>query len=665
MASDDESQPERSESMADSPESVPGYVRVAIAGTLAFSILLRFALLDADPHYYEWLGYIADEGRWVEQARRLALGGDLLVEGGRNLHFVLAPLFQLVNYAIFEIAGISRVTTRILSALCGSLILAVFWFRFRRSLTSHALLLALVLLGLQVDLIFLSRVAIPEICVVFFELLVYLMLVSRLERFWQRFAAGLLMCVSIGFKATGAPVVGIFALVLLFLPALDRSREVVGHNLRGMLGFVAPMVVGGVGVLIVYIVGSGDLAFDHVGETLRGKIRFREWFSIVSFFFTHPIAPIINFLSLGLWLSLLLRSITAREDRSPMIDRLMVSSAIWAVAYLGVAMVLGYFPSRYKIHVVVPMVLHLAVAASLLQAIGFAGVADRIARAAGPGSWLRVFVLAGPTGVLAAPLIAHVLSLVGIEGDRISHKLLAIALGAGIVTAAAGFSRSRSFYATLTAFPLLGGLVWMATSGSGIFEGSVWPDPQQASLMGWYLLGQLLAIAVAFILVRRREGLRVGHTLLVVAGLYAIVALPRILPGYLDPHHTLRDISREFEAIAPPGAEFATLDAAGFFNDNQLSHITDNLENLDKAGRLPAFISAAPGVNFGLGINHTLLDNEYELFRTFEVYVSPEFYRLHPRYQRSSPLGEEILLYRRLPQGEAQASPRRQSERIQ
>jgi hypothetical protein len=40
MASDDESQPERSESMADSPEPVPGYVRVAIAGTLAFGILL-------------------------------------------------------------------------------------------------------------------------------------------------------------------------------------------------------------------------------------------------------------------------------------------------------------------------------------------------------------------------------------------------------------------------------------------------------------------------------------------------------------------------------------------------------------------------------------------------------------------------------------------------
>ena len=72
MVSKDESQPERSESMVDSSESVPGTVRVAIAGTLGLSILLRFALLGADPHYYEWLGYIADEGRWVEQARRFA-----------------------------------------------------------------------------------------------------------------------------------------------------------------------------------------------------------------------------------------------------------------------------------------------------------------------------------------------------------------------------------------------------------------------------------------------------------------------------------------------------------------------------------------------------------------------------------------------------------------
>ena len=120
--------------MAKLSESIPVSLLLGTACALLVSVVLRFAMLDADPHYYEWQGYIADEGRWVEHARRLALFDQLLVFGKGNIHLVLSPLYQAVNFVIFEIAGVSRSTTRFFSALCVSLVVGIFWWRLRRPL---------------------------------------------------------------------------------------------------------------------------------------------------------------------------------------------------------------------------------------------------------------------------------------------------------------------------------------------------------------------------------------------------------------------------------------------------------------------------------------------------------------------------------------------------
>jgi hypothetical protein len=40
---------------------------------LGVGVAVRLLYLDADPYYYEWIGYIIDEGRWVQQARSLVL----------------------------------------------------------------------------------------------------------------------------------------------------------------------------------------------------------------------------------------------------------------------------------------------------------------------------------------------------------------------------------------------------------------------------------------------------------------------------------------------------------------------------------------------------------------------------------------------------------------
>jgi hypothetical protein len=56
---------------------------------------LRFLRLDADPHYYDWIGYITDEGRWIDQARELALFGSRNVRP--SLHVLVGPLLQAVT----------------------------------------------------------------------------------------------------------------------------------------------------------------------------------------------------------------------------------------------------------------------------------------------------------------------------------------------------------------------------------------------------------------------------------------------------------------------------------------------------------------------------------------------------------------------------------------
>src|SRR5262249_59793581 len=44
---------------------------------LVVGVVLRFARLGADPYYYEWNGYITDEGRWIAHARALRLFGEI------------------------------------------------------------------------------------------------------------------------------------------------------------------------------------------------------------------------------------------------------------------------------------------------------------------------------------------------------------------------------------------------------------------------------------------------------------------------------------------------------------------------------------------------------------------------------------------------------------
>src|SRR4029077_6460373 len=82
---------------------------------LVIGIVLRFLYLDSDPRYATWIGYITDEGRGVEHARTFSLHGRWLTQDTRILlHFYLAPFYQLANYFLFELTGVSLLTSRLL-----------------------------------------------------------------------------------------------------------------------------------------------------------------------------------------------------------------------------------------------------------------------------------------------------------------------------------------------------------------------------------------------------------------------------------------------------------------------------------------------------------------------------------------------------------------------
>jgi 4-amino-4-deoxy-L-arabinose transferase-like glycosyltransferase len=187
---------------------------------LITGIILRFIYLDADPYYYEWIGYITDEGRWVRVARSLVLEGGFPEKYGLGLlHFTLSPLFQLANFLIFMLSGITLFSSRIFTAICGSAILVLFWFCMRKILTSEALFLGLVLLSFQEDLLAMSRMAVPEMVAMAFLFCIYFLLVSERSSPRSMFVSGLLVTVAVGMKATVLPFFVVASTIILLVPS--------------------------------------------------------------------------------------------------------------------------------------------------------------------------------------------------------------------------------------------------------------------------------------------------------------------------------------------------------------------------------------------------------------------------------------------------------------
>src|SRR5580765_1399130 len=179
-------------------------VLVVLAG-----ILLRLLHLDADPDYYAWVGYVTDEGRWIAHAREMALFGRL-VNTEWLIHLLLAPLFQAVSFVVFSLLGVSIWTSRLLTAVSGSALLVLFWLGLRRLVAPAAMLVALALLALEVDLLMLGRVAVPEVPAMLLQLAIFLLVATGPPTTGRLLGAGLVLLAMMGTKATTVFLVPIF-----------------------------------------------------------------------------------------------------------------------------------------------------------------------------------------------------------------------------------------------------------------------------------------------------------------------------------------------------------------------------------------------------------------------------------------------------------------------
>lgn len=617
-------------------------------GILAGGILLRFLFLDADPYYYEWVGYITDEGRWVSNARSGALFGELFVfEQHRDLHFFLAPFFQLTNYVVFKLSGVSILTSRVFTALCGSAILVLFWLRLRRVATPPALVLGMCLLSFQTDLVVLSRVAIPEMVTMFFQILIYFIITSSGNSSLRMLLAGLLLFLSMGMKVTMAPFLAIYSTIILFRPRLCPNKETDRQVWHGLLtfwtGFAVPFVLA-VPIGSAFI-GISENSFNWIPAYLNSFIHLSTLKKAISFLFVHPFSATLKIWSLGLWLSALAWMSAGSDDIDLNSKRYLLTSAIWFALYFSLMMLLAYFPTRYKVHILIPMAVNIAVGISLLQRVTFRKVIESITKAKRLSLLLRVTILSLPIAALISPLLASAVALSGADPGQLPIKLASLI----VALASAAYAASRVKYrkqaiAFFLTFPLIAATAWLILKTSRVIDFAFYPSADTQFHAAWWSLFLLIISGISIPIAKAAIGWGRSGTarcIIAVSITYMMISLIRIAPGYIDPQYTIRDASQDLGRLYSGSNRILTLGAETLFNNNALRYTTtgDRLQNSEMGDILVVAFAHRQTLE-------DYLVNNARKVHSYDLYLSPEFYRLHPHTVWSHPRGEILRVFK-------------------
>jgi 4-amino-4-deoxy-L-arabinose transferase-like glycosyltransferase len=135
---------------------VPLLLLIVCAGALLRTVWLR-----ADPPWYPTVGVIwHDEGAWVHNARNEALFGAWRQDAWNPMY--VAPVFTAAEYASFEVFGVGTWQARLVSALAGTLSVALLALGVRRIAGSAAGLIAAALLATNYVYVMYDRAAIME-----------------------------------------------------------------------------------------------------------------------------------------------------------------------------------------------------------------------------------------------------------------------------------------------------------------------------------------------------------------------------------------------------------------------------------------------------------------------------------------------------------------------
>ena len=614
--------------------------QLVLAAIVVLGILCRFVRLDADPHYYDWVGYITDEGRWIDQARDLALFGHSN-EPPPTLHMVVAPVFQAASYLVFRLFDVSILSSRLISAASGSALLLTFWLGLRRATSPAMLMVPMAMLAFTEDLVVLSRVAVPEMAVMAAHLLIYLMLIADSRRPVLLPLAGTAALISVGIKLTALPVVGIFAVIVLTQP---RDLSWAGSRWRDFAAFVAGLLIPLVAI-VALVAARGPSGLVARTETLAGAfVSPNSLYGAVGFVFDDPMAASLNLWLLALWCALV-----GWHAAGPLQDgrsrRLLVTSLTWAGAYTVVMLGLSYFPNRYKVHVVVPIAVATAVGLSLLQRAGRARIDAIGTGERGLRSVLTAGFLGLPTAVMIAPLLAGPLALRGGDPTRLQIRIVCIGLAVSLTGLVLGALRGRRRPSSvfLIVFPVTAALIWSTAQRTGIYDLPFWPTAGFARhAASWLLLllasGGVASVAAAY----RSRSATLGLAGYVSAGWYMALCLPALLPAIITPHYSIRSASRQLAvSLADVTEPIGSSRADGLFREGRLRYRTIWGETW------PAAPPDVVVIAFDFRDPEGLLERDYCLTDVLPLYVSPMYFRAQPSLAPTSRHGESVRIYRR------------------
>jgi len=619
------------------------YPHWASLTVLAIGVLLRFIYLGADPYYYDWVGYITDEGRWVQHARSFSLFGSLLFDHNIYLHFYLAPFYQLLTYLVFETAGVSLLTSRVLSAFCGSALLVLVWARLRRIVNPQALLLGVTLISLQPDLLALSRIAVPEMAAMFFQALIYFVIVMKGRSVWRFALAGFLMFLAVGVKATTVLVLPIFSAVILLMPR-DSGEPAAWRGLMLFWsGFLLPIALFIAISIFVLPEQSADLRL-HIAAffkySLRTFMAFSGLYGVTSFVFEDAFSTTFNLWALAVWLAALAWAANEGHGLDFDLRRYFVTSFVWSILYAALMLSLEYFPTRYKVHSLVPMTLCLIVGISIVQRAGLQSIVRFFGKLDNGHAALWLPVLCLPTAIFFSPLADSAVATFSMNPERLTSKLVCV-LFVFTATAyvASRYRRSEDAIGFLLCFPLLGGAGWAilsaATNGY-----SFWPSAGSPLHFVWYGVGILTLSAVAISLKLPLVYLNLAARTRLVTGsalLSIVIALPSIAPAYIDPHYSMADTSHDLGKLLSSKSMISALRTEGLFNDN---HLRYSSYTRWPQGKPEAVVIAFTDVKRVL-----ILQKDYDLVKSYKLLAPREEYWVGPDALSTDGEGVAVSVY--------------------
>lgn len=616
---------------------------------LIIGILLRFLYLDADPHYYGWNGYVTDEGRWNESARSLVHYGSLFTHDG-SLHLMLSPLFQFTNYLFYLFFDISRLTSRLFPAICGSLMLVLFYLRFRSRVTPQALLLGITLLAFQTDLVVLSRISIPEITVMLFQLLIFFTIITKKYSPFNMVIAGGLMLIAIGMKATVLPFLVIFSVVILTIPSKPLFDKACFGKLLNLLlfwaGFTFPVFLIGAPILF-YDYLFCDLSNLHFIYHLTSIIeRFigvpgHYFYNFVSFPFEHPISTTFNIWALGLWITVLSWTGTNKDDGIRCrYNRIIVASFTWFILYFVMMQSLRYFPERYKVHILIPMAVIITAGISLFQQVGIIKVVESFTKGKPRSQVFRIFILTFPTSVFISPLIIFLLTQVFTNSDRLLCKISCMTILSFIITIFVyNYRLEKKIICFLLIFPIIIGVGWQILQTVSAVNYHFWINsgaPNQA--VNWTLI-LLLASIISVVLVSIIYQLSFSflNRIITLASIfYLTISLVKIYPGYLNPQYSIKNTSIKIGILLADSSSVASNSADGLFMDNSIPYRWFNKYTWESD--MPEIIVVA----FRFKGDKDFLERNYRSVQKYKLYFSPEYLFTYPH------TNSEVTVYKRI-----------------